>query len=247
MKAIILVAGMGTRLKPFTDTMPKCLTRVHQKTILSNALNILEEIGIEETIVVIGYLGEKIIDEFGYSIGNMKISFVRNNIYDKTNTSYSLWVGLKHYDNSSEEVLILEGDVFFEKQLIELLLKDNSEASTVVERYNPLLDGSFVQLSKDNIVTDWIHKSTRTRDFTLDDKYKTVNIHKFSSRFLKENFLLILERHIKEEKGIEPMEYIFQDMVKNLNIRIRAVDAKPFKWFEIDNHEELEIAEKLFG
>ena len=84
MKAIILVAGMGTRLKPLTNEIPKCLTEVNGKPILINMIENLEKRGIEETILLIGYLGEKIKEKIDNIFGNMKITYVENKIYDKT-------------------------------------------------------------------------------------------------------------------------------------------------------------------
>ena len=117
MKAIILVAGRGTRLKPLTDTIPKCLTEVNGKPILFNALEHLEKNKIEETILVVGYLRDKIEERIGNFFGNMKITYVKNDIYDKTNTSYSLWLALKDL-LIDDSLLVLEGDVFFEEELL---------------------------------------------------------------------------------------------------------------------------------
>lgn len=243
MKAIILVAGMGTRLKPFTETMPKCLTEVNGKAILVNALEILEKQGIKETTLVVGYLKDKIKDKIGEKFGEMDIRYTENPIYNKTNTSYSLWVALKE-SNLEEDLLILEGDVFFEEELLKRFIQNISETTTIVQKYNPQLDGSFVKLNNEKKVIDWIHKSVRKQDFTVEDKYKTVNIHKFSKEFLQNTFVPVLRKHIEEKKGAEPMEFVMQDIVKKINLD--AFETQGLKWFEIDDADELKIAEKLF-
>jgi len=244
MKAIILVAGMGTRLKPLTDTMPKCLTEVNGTAILANMLEKLSSAGVEESVLVIGYLGDVIKKRIGDSFGDMKVSYVENPIYDKTNTSYSLWVALKEME-VKDTLLVLEGDVFFEKKLLVEFLSNGFETSTVVQKYNPNLDGSFVELKGDAVV-DWIHTKARPADFTIEDNFKTVNIHKFSPGFVKDMLIPVLKQHVEENKGTEPIEYVMQDIVTKKQGKINAFETGKLKWFEIDTEDELKIAEDIF-
>ncbi len=244
MKAIILVAGIGTRLKPLTDNIPKCLTEVNGISILENMLEQLNNCSISEIILVVGYLKDKIKEKIGNKFKDIKIKYVENNIYDKTNTSYSLWIALKDLE-INDKLLVLEGDIFFEKELLNNFLKDDFLTSTIVQKYNPNLDGSFVELNS-NLVVDWIHKKVRSVDFIIENKFKTVNIHKFDSSFIKNILKPILEQHIKENNGKEPIEYVMQDIVKNKKGLIHAFETGSLKWFEIDNLEELKIAEEIF-
>lgn len=245
MKAVILIAGMGVRLKPLTENIPKCLIEVNGKPILLNMLEQLDGVDVEEAILVIGYLGDKVKRMAGNKFGSMRIRYVRNDIYDKTNTSYSLWVALKELE-VDDILLVLEGDIFFEKKILTEFLNDGFSTSTVVQKYNPNLDGSFVEL-EGNIVIDWIHKSKREKKFIIENKFKTVNIHKFDSDFLRKILKPVLEKHVKIKKGVEPIEYVMQDIVKNKKSRINAFEVGNLKWFEIDNIRDLKIAEKMFG
>ncbi len=240
MRAIILAAGLGTRLKPFTDKQPKCLTEVNGKPILVNMLENLEKAGIKNTDIVIGYLGDTIKNKIGKRFSSININYIENPIYDKTNSSYSLWLAVK---NLNEDILFLEGDVFFEEAILKELMS-NPNDSTIVEKYNPELDGSFVEI-KNNLVSDWIHKSRRKEDFTKEDKFKTVNIHKFSKNFLNTYLLPILAKHTEEKKGVEPIEYIMEDIVKN-HAKIEAIEVGNKKWVEIDDANDLKIAETTF-
>ncbi len=244
MKAVILAAGMGTRLKPLTDTMPKCLTEVNGKPILINMLENLEDSRIDEAIIVVGYLADKIRERVGSEFKRMKVSYVENDIYSKTNTSYSLWLALKNLENY-DSILILEGDVFFERKLLAEFLNLNFSTSTVVEKYNPSLDGSFVEL-KGNEVNDWVHKSRRYANFIIEDKFKTVNIHKFDRNFAENILKPALSRHVSESNGTEPIEYILQDIVKEKGAKITAFETGKLRWFEIDDLNDLRIAEKIF-
>ncbi|HUS49419.1 MAG TPA: hypothetical protein VMZ91_04605, partial [Candidatus Paceibacterota bacterium] len=194
--------------------------------------------------IVVGYLAEQIKQKIGDKFGNMKIKYVENNLYDKTNTSYSLWLALKDLE-IEDKLLILEGDVFFEKDLITQFISNESSNSTVVQNYNPNFNGSFVEL-KENKVIDWIHKTKRYLGFILEDKFKTVNIHKFNKIFIENYLKPVIKKHVEESQGIEPIEYVMQDIVKNKKGEIHAFEVGNLKWFEIDDLNDLKIAEQIF-
>jgi choline kinase len=246
MKAIILAAGMGTRLKPLTYLIPKCLAEVNGKIILENMLEILERIKVDETIIVVGYRSAQIINKFGTQINKMKIAYVSNNNFEHTNTSYSLLIGLNK-TVIDDCTLILEGDIFFEQKLIETFVNDKNSLGTIIDVYNPDLDGSFVDVDCNFIVLDWIHTNRRKNDFVIEKHYKTVNVHKLNKEFLTDILYPVLERSIIEKKGVEPLEYIFQDIILSTNVKIKGCLAYPFKWCEIDTVKDLDVAEKIFA
>lgn len=82
MQAIILVAGIGKRLRPITDSILKCLVPVNGKPMLFNTLELLESRGITEVVMVVGYLKEKVYEAVGRSFGEIEISYIENDIYD---------------------------------------------------------------------------------------------------------------------------------------------------------------------
>jgi choline kinase len=241
-KAIILIAGQGTRMRPLTYETPKCLIEINKKTILVNALENLEQNNIDEVILVVGYLKDKIKEAIGKKFGKMNIRYVDNDLYNETNNSYSLWLALKNFN---EDLLLLEGDIYFEEKLLREFLRDKRENLTIVEKYNPNLDGTFVEIREDKSVLKWIHKDDRQEGFTLKDKYKTVNIHKFSAAFIKERIIPILEKHIQETNGKEPIEFIFSELIKNKG-EIYAFEISKEKWVEIDDANDLKRAKEIF-
>lgn len=244
-KAIILVAGMGSRLKPLTNTTHKCLTEVNGVPILNNALRILQHNGITETVLVIGYLGAQIKDKIGNMYKDMSISYVSNARFDATNTSYSLMCGLAKVGDY-DELFILEGDVFFDDSVFEELVNCSYPNTTIVNRYNSYLDGSFVQLDNENYVIDWIHKSMRKPGFTIEDKYKTVNLHKFSTSFVQCLLIPELENSVKFQNGTEPIENILMRIVRNNAREVIGIDVSTKKWVEIDEVSDLRYAESVF-
>lgn len=108
--AIILAAGLGTRLKPITDSAPKCLTEVNGVPILKNTLRNLYECGIKNCSIVTGYRAEKIIEYIDRNTHVIDVNYLHNEIYEKTNDMYSLWIARKELKKGC---VLLEGDIFF--------------------------------------------------------------------------------------------------------------------------------------
>jgi choline kinase len=121
MKAIILCAGLGTRLK---SQVPKSLSPLkNEKTIIDYQIEYLSKrIGMENIILVVGHKKELFIKKFP------KISFIENKNYSTTNTSKSLLVGL---NKLSEDVIWLNGDIYFDEKVLDLLLKNTNSCSLV--------------------------------------------------------------------------------------------------------------------
>ncbi len=245
-KAMILVAGMGTRLKPLTLQNHKCLTEVNGVPILENALMHLSMEGISQVVLVVGYLKEQIRDRIGSHFADISVIYAENTIYDQTNTVYSLKKGLEVLTDC-DELLLLEGDVFFRREILDDLIAMEASNATVLEPYNDLLDGTFAELDAQGCVVDWMHKSMRPEDYDVSDKYKTVNIHKFSSAFIKDYLCPAMEE-IEKERGIkQPLENVMQILVRKNPRLIKGLVLNGQKWFEIDDQHDLEIAEKIFS
>lgn len=243
-EAIILAAGMGTRLKPLTLQNHKCLTEVNGTTILENALHNLENVGCNKVILVVGYLKDQIRNRIGNRFGNIQVIYAENDRYASTNTSASLKIGLEKLSDHSE-VVVLEGDVFFENRILAELLECTENNVTVLEKYNPNLDGTFAEIDADGYVTNWLHKSQRPENYILEDKYKTVNIHRFGLEFIE-----ILTHHLneslKEHAGKEPLENVMMRIVKSYPHLIKGMVLHGQKWVEIDDQNDLKLAERIF-
>jgi choline kinase len=113
-QGIILCAGRGGRLRPYTDDTPKCLLSFGGKTILERCLDGLRAGGIRDIVLVVGYHRE-MIERFVAEHGYQGISFVVNDAYDHTNTAVSLNLALK---KASSDVVVVNGDVLFDPSIL---------------------------------------------------------------------------------------------------------------------------------
>ena len=129
MQAIILAAGFGQRLAPVTEDLPKALVEVNGHPLLVNALNLLSEFDIDEVIIVVGHLREKIIQRIGTVYKGMRITYVDNPRYRETNNVYSFYLTK---DYIRDDVIMLECDLFFDKPLLEKVVRGEGDCSILV-------------------------------------------------------------------------------------------------------------------
>jgi len=238
---VILAAGLGVRLKPLTDEEPKCLTEVCGRTILEQTLEVLEKNGIKETVIVVGYLGDVIINRIGKKYKSMKITYVWNKIYDKTNSMYSAWLARRYLEKGA---ILIEGDTIFEESLIKELLGMPGEnaywaESVFIEKYN----GSMATTDKENRIINVEIVRGRLKEYK-SNFFKSTGVLKVTPGYGRA-FSHWLDDDVK--KGNVSIYY---DLViaKHLNdhpIYVCDVTEKA-KWAEIDNFDDLKEAENIF-
>lgn len=243
--AIILAAGLGSRLKPLTETEHKCMTKVRGVPIIQRTLENLRDCDFEEVIIVVGYLHKKLIQQIKDMRLQIDIKFVINPFYDKSNTVLSLDYGLKGINSSYEYLYVIEGDVVFEKQILERAVSSEYDNLSILEPYNENLEGTFVELDDKYKIVDWRHKSDQSENYILTDKYKTVNIHKFSSTFVKNNLALEVESYIEKNGVTQPMEKVMRNIVVTGNDSIYGEVLHGEKWYEVDDLNDLHKAEEV--
>lgn len=133
MKAVILAAGQGTRIRSVHGERPKCLITAGDQTILDHQLDALSIAGVDEVAIVVGYEKEQIMNHVGtrYDHVGMMIDFVENRAFASTNNIYSLWCARKWLRNDS--FVCLNADVIFEPEILEAALQDTAQISMIVD------------------------------------------------------------------------------------------------------------------
>jgi L-glutamine-phosphate cytidylyltransferase len=125
-KAVILAAGPGSRLLPHTAHSPKCLTEIGGQPILRYQIAALHECGVDDIVIVVGYLADR-IREFVDS----SVTLVENRDFASTNSSYSLWLARHHLRGG---YIHLNSDLLFEPELLRTLLAAPDENAVIVDR-----------------------------------------------------------------------------------------------------------------
>ncbi len=244
MQAIILAAGMGTRLKKLTAGNTKCMVKVNGVTLIERALGILDRKKLSRIVIVAGYEAQKLKDFIGTLNINTPIVYIDNDIYYKTNNIYSLMLA-KEYA-CSEDMLLLESDLIFDESLIDALIEDDRETLALVDKFENWMDGTCTILDDNDCIVDFVQG--KYLDFkNKNEYYKTVNIYKFSRHFSQNTYFPFLEAYAAAMGNNEYYESVIKLISMLETQEIRAKRLENGKWYEIDDAQDLDIAESMFS
>ena len=245
MQAIILAAGMGRRLGELTKNNTKCMVEVNGVTLIDRMLNQLSGLPLNRVVVVVGYEGKKLVDYIGDRYDyKMKIEYVENPIYDKTNNIYSL--ALAKEQLQEDDTLLIESDLIFDDGLFDLILNDPYPNLALVAKYQTWMDGTMVKIDDDNNIVNFIPKKAFDYD-DVDSYFKTVNIYKFSKEFSTNKYVPFLEAYTKALGNNEYYEQVLRVITFLDHSDLKALPISNERWYEIDDIQDRDIAEALFA
>lgn len=245
MQAIILAAGMGRRLGEYTKDNTKCMLPVNGVRLIDRLLSQLSKLELNRVVIVVGYQGQNLINYIGNRYNKqLKIEFVENPIYDKTNNIYSL--ALAKDKLQEDDTLLIESDLIFDDGMFSLLTENPYPNLALVAKYETWMDGTMVRLDADNNIVNFVPKAAFDYNET-DSYYKTVNIYKFSREFSQTKYVPFLEAYSKAVGNNEYYENVLR-IISFLNSHdLKALPITNEKWYEIDDKQDLDIAEALFA
>ena len=234
--ALLLAAGIGSRLYPLTLNEPKCLTIVNGMSILERLISNLDQHGFKRLVVVTGHLENRIRDFLGDQVGDIAIEYIFSPLYETTNNIYSLWMAREIIN---EPFLLIESDLVFDESLLDDMLYPDRIA---VAKMQPWMHGTCVTINQSQQVKQYL---VGNADSFGEIKYKTVNIYSISLNSWH-CIVKILDQHISDGKVNDYYETVFAEMIADgsLSFKVVSFDGKP--WYEIDTIEDLAKAEELF-
>ena len=244
MQAIILAAGMGKRLGEYTKENTKCMVPVNRVTLIDRMIDQLAGLNLNRVIIVIGYQGKKVKYHVGSNHNGLKIEYINNPIYDKTNNIYSLALAkdLLQQDDS----LLIESDLIFDDKILHLLLDNPQPNLALVAKYESWMDGTMVRIDEDNNIVNFITKQSFVYS-EIGSYFKTLNIYKFSKEFSSQKYIPFLNAYSKAVGNNEYYENVLR-IISFLNSHdLKALPITNEKWYEIDDKQDLDIAEVLFA
>jgi len=244
MQALILAAGTGSRLGKYTKENTKCMLKINGTTLIKQALEKLNNVGITKLILVVGYKKDNLIEHLGSKYKNITIEYVENPIYDKTNNIYSLYLAKDKL--AQDDTILLESDLLFEESILKKLLDDKRKSLAVVDKYKSWMDGTSVTIdNEDNILNFFSKKSFRFQD--VEEYYKTVNIYKFSKEFSNKIYIPFLEAYSKAMGDNEYYESVLRVLTILEGHELRALKLDGERWYEIDDIQDKHNAEIIFA
>lgn len=245
MQAIILAAGMGKRLGKYTKDNTKCMLPVNGEKLIDRTLTILSHLNIKKVTIVIGYKGENLKNYIGDKYQeDLDIEYINNPIYDKTNNIYSL--SLAEDKMIEDDTILFESDLIYEEDIVRKLIENPWPNLALVAKWEYWMDGTVVKIDQENNILSFISKDIF--DFhKTDEYYKTINIYKFSKEFAKEKYIPFLNAYCKAWGNNEYYEQVLKVLTFLNRTDLKALPIANEKWYEIDDVQDLDIAETIFA
>lgn len=226
MKSVILAAGRGTRLYPYTKYIPKCLLDIGGVTILEHQINSMRYCGINEIIIVVGFGFDK-VDNFlrSYDGLGIKIKTLYNPFYQTTNSLISLWIARTEMD---DDIVITNGDDVFELEVLDRVLSYRDEKICLPIKKKPFYEDEDMKVEvEDGRIVD-ISK-------TLTNQ---VSAESVGIRVFRNSGVELLKRAIEEEmrhEGAETKWYV--SAVRRLierGYKVKSIDVEDLFWMDVD-------------
>lgn len=246
MQTIILAAGMGRRLGELTKNNTKCMIEVNGVKLIDRMLSQLSRLELSRVVIVIGYEGEKLRQHIGHRYDDvLKIEYIVNPVYDKTNNIYSL--ALAKEQMQEDDTLLLESDLILSDNLLPMLVDSPHPNAALVAKYQTWMDGTMVTIDGDGNILNFVPKKA-FRYEEADTYYKTVNVYKFSRQFSTDVYVPFLEAYSKALGLNEYYEQVLRIITLINNMGLKAIPVGPRDhWYEIDDVQDLDIAEAIFA
>lgn len=235
---------MGKRLGELTESNTKCMIKVNGVTLIERMLHQLDSEKLKRIIIVIGYEGNKLRDYISTLDISTSIEYVENPIYFKTNNIYSLYLAKEKL--AEDDTILLESDLIFEDAVLGKLIQAAHPSLALVAKFESWMDGTVVTIDQD----DNIKRFISTKQFQFEEiptYYKTVNIYKFSKEFSNSHYIPFLEAYSKALGNNEYYEQVLKVITLLEKPEIKALRLENENWYEIDDIQDLDIAESVFA
>ena len=243
MKGLILAAGMGTRLHPLTRTQAKCLVNVAGKPMMEYQLDSLRRAGIGECAIIVGYMAESVRSYFGSYYRGIRLSYVENADFNKTNNLYSLWLAREEFD---DDILLLESDLVFDDMLVSEIAAMKGQNVAMVDRFQPPMDGTVI-FANGSDARSMVLKSGQGPGFDYSHALKTVNIYRLTKESLQDAIVPEMEEFLEEGQTGQYYEAVFASLMDSGRMSMSVMNTGNRRWAEIDTLGDLEDAEKMFA
>lgn len=239
-KAIILAAGVGSRIRPLTNDCPKSLLKVGGIPILERMIVNILECGISDFIFVLGYRQEQIRNFVRSRFPELKATYVTNEVYRRTNTGYSLMLTQAAADGAG--FVKFDADVVFDPAILRCLIDSPAENALCIDR-NIKLDAEEVKVVVDDDML------VRRASKSIDPKSalgESIGIEKIGTATSALLFAELVEMMASESQHKKYYEAAYERLIAK-RAAFHAVDITGLDWVEIDTLEDFEAANRIAG
>ena len=236
MIGVILAAGMAKRLRPLTDTKPKCLLKVGERTLLERTVDAMRQAGITEFLVVTGYRGEMIREFLTTHYPQATIQYLDNVDYEHNNNIYSLWMACQKVRGC--DFLLMDSDILCDPAAVVRIAQEQT-AALAVNRHELGEEEMKVVVDANNRITE-ISKTCRPEDAMGE----SVGIEKITADY-SEALARELDQMILQEGLIDIFyERAFERLIPQGHT-FKVVDTTHYFSYELDTPEDFQRAQEL--
>jgi choline kinase len=234
--AVLLAAGEGTRLHPFTLDRPKCLVEVAGRPLLDRTLTVLEAIGITELVLVTGYREDVLHGFLERRASRVRVRCIRNEVYASTNNAYSLWTAREAVTGG---FVLLDGDLLFEPDVLRKVLETEGDAVLAVERRSELGEEEMKVLLGPDVTVAAVNKTMDPREAIGE----SVGIARFSAGAAAALWDRLGQQIVAGQRNVY-YELAFEALIAE-GMPFHIGDVTGLLCMEIDTPDDLATAQQL--
>lgn len=241
MKAVILAAGIGNRLRT-THNLPKCLLKINGETLLSRHISILEKYNLSELVIVTGYKQEMIKNEIDKISTELNIKLIFNKQFEKG--SVLSFLAASNYLKFDSPIVLMDADVLYHPEITNRLLTSSYKNVFLLDRNFESGDEPVkLCVNRDTIIE---FRKKLAADTTYDVIGESVGFFRFS-----ENILYALHERALEYRNTSDLDKPYEEVIRDVLLKypdsFSYEDITDIPWIEIDFPEDIEKAETVFN
>lgn len=238
-RIIILAAGIGSRLRPLTEHLPKCCVPVDGEPLVKRIVRQLQDHDASLDITVVaGYLAHQVAEQFPIESG---VKILVNDRYSSTNNMESCRLALQANPEFSGSTVIINGDCAYDTPIVHLMLKQKAEQSCIAVDSSQYHEESMKVHIENGYITD-IRKTLPDTPENLT----SIDFYHFCPNDTQHLLNIMQGYRLMEETNFWN-EVAIQDFVRDNPERVSPLDIRGLHWVEIDNHDDLAKAEILWN
>lgn len=236
---VILAAGVGSRLRPMTNTVPKCMVKIAGKSILEYQINAYRLAGVRELIIIVGYEGQA-VKNYCRNIKDIKIKVIENLDYENTNNMYSFYLARNAI--GERPFILNNADVVIDSSIVNTLIHSDATSAVAVDASQFMDESMKVVLNKHGFICDISKKITKEKSNGC-----SIDFYKFSIKD-GQKFISQVVSIIEQENNVKDWtEVALQRAFLLQELQFSLVDVTGLRWVEIDSYADLALADRMFS